>query len=72
LAAVLLVCLLARAAISTPLTSHPTYQAWTQAAGGQSVLTAVLDTMIKMQSLAYPVFDVARQGLEFVAGKASR
>lgn len=72
LAAVLLVCLLARAAISTPLTSHPTYQAWTQAGGGQPVLTAVLDTMIKMQSLAYPVFDVARQGLEFVAGKASR
>lgn len=72
LAAVLLVCLLARAAISTTLTSHPTYQAWTQAGGGQPVLTAVLDTMIKMQSLAYPVFDVARQGLEFVAGKASR
>ena len=72
LAAVLLVCLLARVAISTPLTSHPTYQAWTQAGGGQPVLTAVLDTMIKMQSLAYPVFDVARQGLEFVAGKASR
>lgn len=72
LAAVLLVCLLARAAIGTPLTSHPTYQAWTQAGGGQPVLTAVLDTMIKMQSLAYPVFDVARQGLEFVAGKASR
>lgn len=72
LAAVLLVCLLARVAIGTPLTSHPTYQAWTQAGGGQPVLTAVLDTMIKMQSLAYPVFDVARQGLEFVAGKASR
>lgn len=71
---VILISVIAAATIRTPLTSHPTYQAWTQAskAGAttsERLLTTSLDAMIKMQSLAYPVFNVFHIGLEAVTKK---
>lgn len=68
---IVLVLLLARVSISTHLTSHPTYQAWTQSSGKPGTSTLVLDTMIKVQSLAYPVFNLPKQVLEFVINKVA-
>lgn len=72
-AGVLLISLVASVTLSTPLTSHPTYRAWTQAEKssevriGDRVMIFGLDAMIKMQSVAYPVFDVVRRGVILIA-----
>ncbi|MFJ3107606.1 MULTISPECIES: hypothetical protein [Pseudomonas] len=69
-AVVLLVLALGRTFISTSLTSHPTYQAWTGTAGEQGSGTLMLDTMIRMQTLAYPVFKVPLSMMGYVAAAA--
>ncbi|MFJ4452956.1 hypothetical protein ACIP1G_03545 [Pseudomonas sp. NPDC089392] len=66
---ILLVLLLGRVFISTDLTSHPTYQAWTRASGQQSAGAYALDTMIKVETLAYPVLNVPRQMILYVVKK---
>lgn len=75
-AGVLLITVVASFTLSTPITSHPTYQAWTQSEKssqvsiGDRVVIFGLDAMIKMQSVAYPVFDLVRRGVATIAKKA--
>src|SRR5690606_28913585 len=53
--------------VSTPLTSHPTYRTWVQlgekAQASDLAVALTLDAVIKAQSLAYPTFNLVRQGL---------
>jgi len=78
--AITLICLgvlvAAPFAIHTPLTSHPTYigwvqgmraQAWRSPSGFRSALGGwVVDDVIRLESVAYPVFDAARTTLTAV------
>jgi len=58
----------ASASIETNITSHPTYQAWIAVGSDKSrpadsfmtgqVVVSTLDAMIKLQTLAYPVFSI--------------
>lgn len=65
--ATLLMLLLGQATISTRLTSHSTYQSWISADRDYSVL--MLDTMIKVQTFAYPIFNGPRSVLQYAKAK---
>ena len=71
---VILTLYIASISISTELTSHPTYQQWNQIRNEidfksiesikAHLLSVSLDAMIKMQSIAYPVFNIVRNHSE--------
>ncbi len=56
--AVILILLMARALVTTNLTSHTTYRTWLQADAEQVIEKVVLDAVIKTQTFAHPVFSV--------------